>query len=88
VIIGTIVPLYFHLLQNNEYFSLVSFLISVHVLLTLVQLGCFSIQKFESRVWCYCNILTILSNFLGPHAYLLYCGLELPSSTKYVCLCI
>ncbi|CAN7003570.1 unnamed protein product, partial [Brassica oleracea var. botrytis] len=62
VIIGTIVPLYFHLLQNNEYFSLVSFLISVYVLLTLVQLGC----KFESRVWCYCNILTILSNFLGP----------------------
>ncbi|WZZ36226.1 hypothetical protein YC2023_019627 [Brassica napus] len=67
VIIGTIVPLYFHLLQNNEYFSLVSFLISVHVLLTLVQLGCVN-------SWHEALAYKSLSHVFGVTAiYLLFC---------------
>lgn len=80
VIFGTVVPLFYHLQRNNEYFSTISFLIACQILCFLVQLGLVKTNWPEAFVY------GSLSHVFGVAAILLLLRLISPVLAMRTCI--
>lgn len=80
VIFGTVVPLFYHLQRNNEYFSTISFLIACQILCFLVQLGLVNTNWPEAFVY------GSLSHVFGVAAILLLLRLISPVLAVRTCI--